>query len=389
MIDRDALVAPPTGRTRRGRPMRCGALGIAVALACLGSGVDDKATRKGDPPHWASPSGSVNIDCSTQCHTGHNAAGGTLTQSASNVNLCQTCHNPNAGATAQALPISNADMAVPGVSGSSHGFDVAPVNATLGTRMPTNVEMSLRMPDGRIVCSTCHNQHASDPFLDAGNEPRGGTPRVSPTQKTTTLGSTGAVVSGGTFTGTQGLWYRLDIAAAGSETTARFRYSKDNGLTWTPNASCTPGGVVTGCLTASTTATLLDNGVTVAFGPGSYNLGERWELSAAFPLLRAPLDDVASASAFCSDCHFTWTMSFGSVETYDGNFKSHPVGIALGANAHGYDRAIPLDANGGAQGVTSDAYPANDLRLDNGGNVQCFTCHAPHFAPGNSAAVVP
>jgi hypothetical protein len=73
------------------------------------------------------------------------------------------------------------------------------------------------------------------------------------------------------------------------------------------------------------------------------------------------------------------------VRTYTGEFRSHPVGQALNANGRGYDRTVPLDANGAVQGSGSqDGLAANDLRLDATGLVQCTTCHAVHYAPSNS-----
>ena len=54
-----------------------------------------------DAPHWSST--SLTIDCTTQCHTLHQALGGGLTSSASNVNLCQSCPNPTGDA--DGLPI--------------------------------------------------------------------------------------------------------------------------------------------------------------------------------------------------------------------------------------------------------------------------------------------
>ncbi len=64
---------------------------------------------------------------------------------------------------------------------------------------------------------------------------------------------------------------------------------------------------------------------------------------------------------------------------------SHPVGQGLNANAQGYDRATPLDANGGAQGSGSaDTNASNDLRLSATAKVTCLSCHAPHNSDSNS-----
>ncbi|MFV2073404.1 MAG: cytochrome c3 family protein, partial [Thermoanaerobaculales bacterium] len=299
------------------------------------------------------------IDCSS-CHTGHNSAGGNLTTSAGNVNLCQSCHNP--AGLASALPINSSDVAQPGSTGSSHGFDAAVTNAAFGALPPTHQEMLLRVMSGNVVCSTCHDQHA------ASSANRGRT-RVSPPDQLTSLGSTGQVTVGGQYTGTGGSSYLLEITVADS----RFRYSKDGGTSWLAEQNIGAG-------------VPLDNGLTVTFSGGSFAIAERWRFSASFPFLRAALDEGANSvgDKYCRDCHRDWTMDHVAVETYDGSFKSHPVGQALGANGRGYDRPVPLDGNGGEQGVNGDLNQSNDFRLDAGGLVQCISCHGVHYADSNT-----
>lgn len=347
--------------------------GVGLVLGCALGLLPPRAAQAADPPHWSSASiPDTTLSCSNGCHQLHQAAGGTLTLAAGNVTLCQSCHN--AAGLASALPLNNVDRAVPGMSGSSHGFGVSAVNATYGARAPLDAEMSLRVMNGQVVCSTCHNQHAATAVT-------GGTSRVSPARRITALGSTGAVTSGGTFTGARGFWYLLEIQTPGALGTARFRWSKDSGTSW----------MVSNVLTSGTPLTL-DNGVQVSFGAGTYASGERWELSASYPFLRATLDsgDNVAGTKFCRDCHRDWTMDHNALEIWDGNLKSHPVGVALNANGRGYDRATPLDANGAVQGSPGrDTNARNDLRLDGTGRVQCLSCHAPHFAPGNSSAVAP
>jgi len=314
-----------------------------------------------DPPHWAST--SIDINCTTQCHTLHQAPGSQLSSAASNVNLCQACHNPSG--LASALPLNSADAAVPGVSGTSHAFDVPAVNSTLGTQLPLDTAMQLRVMDGNVVCSTCHNQHRAESAF-------GGTPRVSPPKQVTALGSTGVVTSGGTFNGAEGVWYLIEISRAGTEANARFRYSKDNGISFFPEQTV---GV----------DVALDSGVTVSFGVGDYAVGERWEFYAAWPFLRATLEDADGGSALCRDCHRAWDMDHTAVETWDGTFKSHPVGVSLNANGRGFDRTVPLDGNGAEQGsVDADTNASNDLRFDTLNHVQCLTCHGIHFTDSNT-----
>ena len=323
-----------------------------------------------DPPHRSST--TVTTGCATPCHVVHHAAGAGLTNSAGNVNLCQSCHNPSG--VAGDLPINSSDAAVPGVGGTSHAFDVAAVNSLLGAQEPVNPAMQLRVMGGNVVCSTCHNQHSADASF-------GGHPRVSSAKQVTALGSTGSLTAGGLFNGSTGVWFLVEIVTTGDQTSARFRYSKDNGTSWfpTPPATLGAGADVT-----------LDSGVAVSFGAGSFAVGERWEFSASWPFLRAAIDSGANGvgDAYCRDCHRSWVMDHESVRTYDGNFKSHPVGVALDTNGMGYDRPVPLDGNGAPQGgVGVDNNPTNDLLLDNAGLVQCLTCHGVHYVDSNTLSV--
>ncbi len=318
--------------------------------------------RAFEPPHAPGP--SIYIDCYT-CHSIHVALGEPITPAA-NVNLCLSCHNP--AGMASDLPVLPSDVAVPGVGGTSHAFDVPALSAAYDVQLPENAEIAERVMEGMLVCSTCHNQHRAIAAF-------GGTPRVSPPKRLTVLASTGALFSGGTFTGDVGVWYLIEIEAAGTESSATFRYSKDAGTSWMAS------GVAAG------SEVDLDSGVTVTFGAGTYQAGEQWRFYGSWPFLRAALDsgDNTSGARFCRDCHRAWAMDDVDVNDGDGTYKSHPVGVGLNSGSRSYDRVVPLDGNGAAQAdAGADENPGNDLRLDAFGYVQCLTCHAAHGADGNT-----
>ena len=143
----------------------------------------------------------------------------------------------------------------------------------------------------------------------------------------------------------------------------------------------------------------IGDGVTVTFAAGTYVIGDKWEFSASYYFLRdamdsgandttAPIGDDNPTESFCRDCHRSWVMKHTDIRAYDGTYKSHPVGVALQENTGGaqglatYDRATPLDGNGG-----TDSNDSNDLKLfDSGGTdyVQCLTCHGVHNVDSNT-----
>jgi hypothetical protein len=353
---------------------------LLLALAMVG------AAWAADPPHWYS-AGLV-IGCTEQCHTSHQALGGGLNPRTGNANLCLSCHNSSGWAAD--LPIDVAHMADPGTKGTSHAFEVDPVHPTLDTQAPNDGEMSLRLMDGKVVCSTCHAQHASEKAM-------GGNSRVGNAQPVELgNGSDGTVTSGGTFDGLVGVWYLIEIDGQGNQSGATFRWSKDNGTSWMAETVGAGNGL----------AVTLDSGVTVTFttpGAETFEVGDRWEFSAAWPFLRRELPlahnpdalldagAIDTGDAYCRDCHRDWVMTHdedlvagGGVGTWDGNYKSHPVGVGLNANGMNYDRTSPLDGHGVAQDSGNDGNPSNDLVFDQFGNVQCLSCHGVHNVDSNT-----
>jgi len=311
------------GRNRQVSRTEVGTVAATVALAVLAGGPLGAA----DPPHWGDAtvirSLAGNLDCNG-CHIGHQAPGMTLTSAAGNVGLCQSCHA--GGQMAAALAISGSESAVPGFAGTSHAFDVPAVNPAAGALEPLDPQMSLRVMDENIVCSTCHDQH--DSKLDGGTVP--GPVRVSPPNKVVTSGGAGTLGSGGTYSGMAGIWVLIEITTSGDQTDAQFQYRTSDGTAWSAPAPATP-------LTAGTDVELTGTDLTVSFadnGPTpNFVAGEQWEFYASWPFLRADLDSGTNASAekLCRDCHRDWVMAHDDANgprTYDGNYKSHPVGVA-------------------------------------------------------------
>ncbi len=106
-----------------------------------------------------------NIYC-TSCHKIHQAPGGRLTVVGGIVNLCNLCHNPTGQASQFTLQYS--DEALPGTSGTSHGFEKPADNAGYEAQSPLDFNMANNLENGNIVCTTCHNvhNHRTDfPFL--------------------------------------------------------------------------------------------------------------------------------------------------------------------------------------------------------------------------------
>jgi predicted CXXCH cytochrome family protein len=356
-----------------------------------------------DPPHWYGQ--TWDIGCTESCHVLHEAIGGTLTQQEDNSNLCLSCHN-EAG-LAGGLPLNLNQKAEPGVSGTSHAFgELANHPGGLATT-PSDPEMVLRLADGNIICSTCHNQHTATNF---GVEGDGGTPRIASAAKIVDLSdeldendNPGALAATGTFTGPEGVFYLIEITEQGSASSARFRYSKDNALSWSPNAAanCDPPTTTSGCLVASATKFELEFGIELKFAnslDGSsgndFKVGERWEFSASYPFLRVAFG--AGGRNFCEKCHGALVMA--DVTTWTGSAMSHPTSDPIGASLVTYPpiqgdfHDPPLDGNGKPQGdVDADSNDTNNLRLfgPSSDQVTCLTCHGIHFVDSNTQTVDP
>ncbi len=95
----------------------------------------------------------------------------------------------------------------------------------------------------------------------------------------------------------------------------------------------------------------------------------------------------------CEDCHYHRVMDTSAVETYDGNYKSHPVNVAIPSSTT-YNTA-PLDYSGNPQtgapryagDGTGDTNPTNNLVLDTNGNVNCMSCHGLHYTDSSATTI--
>ncbi len=353
---------------------------LAVVLLAGGA----LAARAADAPH--EDGGPL---CSN-CHVGHNAPGASLTKEAGNSSLCASCHahSDNFGFPAW----TDAIQAVPGVSGRSHRWDAdaSAMGATppsAGSADPDEREMAKRLDGGKLMCSTCHDVH------DADFQPVSGRGRQTVSAVTKAGAGTGAVsVVRPVAPNATAKGYLIDVVTAGVETEALYRVSNDNGKSW---FGCEPGthtyvawsdATPNGCQAGGSVA--LNDGTSVSFAAGSYEVGDRFDFYVSYPFLRAD----ATNSRMCVTCHRDRNMTAANVHGIGPHAGTgapivpgttvfhHPVGGALAG--------APLDASGDAQ-TPGDGNPSNDLVLGAGGVVSCLTCHRVHNADSNSLSPDP
>lgn len=347
------------------------------------------------------------VGCSS-CHglTANN--GPRSTRKLTNFEICRDCHN-NANPKASALEFKDEfrNYTV-GISGAFHKWDVYTSNSNFGASAPSHAGMQRVIEDygeGKITCSVCHNQHGGEYDLQrAGRMRKKDVEEVVP-------GGTGGIdyeVTPGAFP--RG-WY-VEIVDAGTEANATYKVSAGQpyGLYWKGwKTDPVPDGTwdrlsLTSPRVNNATWQYIDNEKTVRIKlrAGTYTSGQRWRFYYGYPLLRAFPDtgDNVSGKKFCRDCHKQRAQThFRAGNVWDGQMKSHPVGVSLNANGGGYDRK-PLDVDGDQQGISTDTNNTNDLLLFGdystmlttfgnitAGDVQCMTCHAPHWTDSNSQTV--
>ncbi len=314
---------------------------VSFALLFLAAGSGGAARVWAlDPPH-----NEVNsINCNN-CHMPHHAPGATITKAQGNPNLCMTCHTP--GGLASNRPFADADQAYPGQIGTSHRFDSGPSGHVEAT--PSNT-------------------------------------------------STGQVESGGAFTGRIEDSYTITIASAGNAGTATF--------SWTDSLGNSGSGT-------SGTNVALSDGLTLTFSNGatapSFIAGDRWTLyvrtDLRLPIAGDPFEGrmavrVANGKVVCSVCHNQHSQALTPADpnapVYSGS------GTGWGRHYQRQDNVANQMCHvcHSARNVASSALGSHpvgvpipptgffqtpaDLQLVQG-NVDCTTCHSPHFATSGGA----
>ena len=329
------------------------------------------------------------------CHQLHNALGSSLTTQVTISDACMSCHSSHGGANHRlGFPWTGTEQAVAGVSGVHHRWDATAVNSGVGATTPSDPEMSTRLISGKLECSTCHNQHASN----KGYAPAASMhTSIEVSKAVTATGSFPAGVPGGTATLTLvsadvntavAKGYKLRVVAAG-----RVSASYDGGLTWFMPTTNTGAAWVADAATpaggpyATTVDLALEGGALVVRLSAGAAVNDYWDFYVSFPMLRS----ANLTGSACLSCHQSRAQGHGDVEGGGDGVKvfSHPVGEALNTNGKGYDLAAPLDADGGVQAVNGDTNATNDMLLGTGNAVTCTSCHAPHNADSNSLTVDP
>jgi predicted CXXCH cytochrome family protein len=139
---------------------------LALTFAFILAGVSIAGAT--DDPH-----GTTNSITCEQCHISHGTLGDLLVNATDSLvsTLCLSCHTPG-GWVSMNKELSSSQKASPGVSGSSHSWDVDAINSTYGATLPQQAALFDHLTaDSSITCATCHDPHSNtnSPFLRLDN----------------------------------------------------------------------------------------------------------------------------------------------------------------------------------------------------------------------------
>lgn len=374
--------------------------GLAFLLAATGASALDA-------PH----SGAL-VGCSS-CHVAHSALGSGLTNVAGNWNLCMSCHYN--GGIAGNLPFSSA-MEPGGSLRTSHSWSgVMP--DTLNDQGANNA-FGLRRDD-QVVSSLLQNElgtfgNCSNPAYTTRSSCNSG----GGTWTADVVCSTCHSVMFQTYTpwDPQSAPGVAGTASGGSTTTLT-----DTTQSWTTNQWAgyyleMTGGANNGkieVISSNTGNTLtLAKGMTFSYAVAA---GDTYGIASTGRHFMRTNNDT---NQMCTDCHYYRSAAYLSsvpaacssatdkekcnLETWDGNVKSHPVGMNLTTdvtNASLFVGAAPYEPDCKGAGCAETGPPRYDLNggtdtnltdnvvLDSNGRIRCLSCHGVHYTDSNSATV--
>jgi len=355
-------------------------LGVAVVILLYVT----RQTGAIDIPH--APTAIPAIQCSN-CHVTHKASGPSLTNDASNSNLCQSCHSSSG--LADNKPLDNITQADPwattGGTGISHRWDAAmpqqnsPDNAyglrwtTALTNSDIKRQLSTKFGDV-VVCSVCHKVHSQsnipwDPYGGPYTGKKGSDSGVTDVDGTTT---TLTDTTKATYWTPDNVWttfYVRMISGTGDNIGQIRRISGNSGTDITVSS---PWSTIT-------------------------HTGDGYEI-----IGRHSQRIANNTNQMCEDCHYyrsaAWTTN---VRTYTGYYQSHPVGKIF-TNDTGRDVSdstqfndIPLEPSaagwttqsGSRYEIDIDGNATNNIILDSSKKTLCMSCHGIHYTDSDSSTL--
>lgn len=337
---------------------------LAISLIAVVTVFYAQAGLGADPPH--------NWGC-TKCHTMHGALGPSFTTSASNTNLCLSCHTTTGDASGKSLLNS---MQAGSGQGTSHSWMGPLANSAMSAELPTTFSLISRIEGSLKGFATQDSSAANNVVYSYGTY--------------TVNGLAGRIFQ---------FFYTSPSSSGNKDVQRTISSNTANKIVWSPNLSNIPKAndrYVILPLTPKLTCSICHAQHTQTFSP--WDPLSNTIYNASITNNRHMLRTNNNYNQLCEDCHRSRTMNYTRASGGDGaypangtNVFSHPVGDAL--NSQGYDFAAPLDANGAAQTNSPsvplrfagdvDGNPTNNQSLDSTGKVRCMSCHRMHYTDGN------